>query len=334
MQKQERHVKVRRLARAMAQLGEAQADFVLTAAGVSPTPALFRVMAIDQRVAALLGLLSDAPDEALARLGDAEAAPGSDRQRLAAHLALMTAAEAAFVLEQVGIRGTPALTFGRLARTTRQQVLLHVLPADSPAVAQLMEALEGELAPAVPDVQPEEAVPVPPAAEVAPPPPAAAVAPPQPSPVVDQRGPIFVVHGHDRAIRHEVVRVLERGTGREVIVLHEQPNAGRVLLEKFEDHAASAAYAVVLVTADDHGGSVADASQRPRGRQNVVFELGYFFGKLGRDRVAVLLEPGVEKPSDIDGLVYVALDPGGAWKQQLARELDSAGLEVNYARIP
>lgn len=146
--------------------------------------------------------------------------------------------------------------------------------------------------------------------------------------------PIFVVHGHARAILHETVRVLERGTGREVIVLHEQANAGRTILEKFEEHAAHAAYAVVLLTGDDVGGIRAGASMNLRGRQNVIFELGFFFGKLGRSRVAVLLEENVEKPSDIDGLTYINLDQAGAWKTALARELQAANIPVNYSRIP
>jgi len=88
-----------------------------------------------------------------------------------------------------------------------------------------------------------------------------------------------VVHGHDHQLLHQAVRVLERATSREVTVLHEQPNAGRTLLEKFEAHAAEASYAVVLLTADDVGGAAGKAAA-PRGRQNVIFELGFFFGKL------------------------------------------------------
>jgi predicted nucleotide-binding protein len=65
-----------------------------------------------------------------------------------------------------------------------------------------------------------------------------------------------------------------------------------------------------------------------------VFELGFFFGKLGRRRVAVLLESNVEKPSDIDGLVYVSVDSAGAWKYALARELAAAGISVDQSRIP
>jgi predicted nucleotide-binding protein len=146
-------------------------------------------------------------------------------------------------------------------------------------------------------------------------------------------GAIFVVHGH-APIRHEVVRVLERATGRNVIVLHEKPNAGRTILEKFEDHAADAAFAVVLLTADDEGGIRASGDLHLRSRQNVIFELGFFFGKLGRQRVAVLLEENVERPSDIDGLAYITVDGAGGWKYMLARELDAAGISVDRSLIP
>jgi hypothetical protein len=150
-------------------------------------------------------------------------------------------------------------------------------------------------------------------------------------------GTIFVVHGHALAAMYETVRMLERGTGREVIVLHEQANQGRTVIEKFEEHAASASFAVVLLTGDDEGRLRANddkAGLQRRGRQNVVFECGFFFAKLGRGRVAVLLEDGIEKPSDVEGLVYIVLDQYGAWKQALARELEAAGIPVDRARIP
>jgi predicted nucleotide-binding protein len=151
---------------------------------------------------------------------------------------------------------------------------------------------------------------------------------------VPPQGTIFVVHGHALALKYEAVRVLERGTGRDVVVLHELPNAGRTILEKFEGHAATASFAVVLLTADDEGGVKGSEQRHPRGRQNVIFELGFFCGKLGRERVVVLLDLGVEKPSDIDGLVYIPVDPAGAWKHLLAKELVAAKIDVDYSRIP
>jgi predicted nucleotide-binding protein len=145
---------------------------------------------------------------------------------------------------------------------------------------------------------------------------------------------IFVVHGHGQAEMLETVRVLERMTGLEVIVLREQPNAGRTILEKFEEYAAATAYAVVLLTADDAGRARSAEELTLRGRQNVIFELGFFFGRLGRNRVTVLQGEGVEEPSDINGLVYITLDSSGAWKLALARELQSAKIPVDYSRIP
>ena len=127
---------------------------------------------------------------------------------------------------------------------------------------------------------------------------------------------------------------LNAGPLARIVVLHEQANAGRTLLKKFEAHASSAAYAVVLLTPDDRSGARDQDHQLARARQNVIFELGFFFGRLGRNRVAVLLAPGVEQPSDIAGLVYIAVDNGGSWKYALARELEAGGIAVALDQIP
>jgi hypothetical protein len=135
---------------------------------------------------------------------------------------------------------------------------------------------------------------------------------------------VFVVHGHDTATRDAVARFLYQ-LGLEAIILQEQPNKGRTIVEKFEEHASEVGYAVVLLTGDDVGEVKGTelAKLRPRARQNVVFELGYFFAKLGRGRVCALYEDGVELPSDVSGVLYVALG-GSAWHLPVARELRDA----------
>jgi predicted nucleotide-binding protein len=70
-----------------------------------------------------------------------------------------------------------------------------------------------------------------------------------------------------------------------------------------------------------------------RARQNVVFELGYFVGVLGRSNVCSLYEPEVELPSDFQGVVYVELDPGGAWESKLLLELRGAGFTYNLNKL-
>ena len=145
---------------------------------------------------------------------------------------------------------------------------------------------------------------------------------------------VFIVHGRAEGLREAVARFVER-LGLRPIILHEQASEGRTIIEKIERH-SGVGYGVVLLTGDDRGGLAgADpASYQPRARQNVVLELGYFLGKLGRRHVCVLHEPGVEIPSDYDGVVYVPLDPGGAWRVLLAKEMKATafkGIDLNRA---
>lgn len=142
---------------------------------------------------------------------------------------------------------------------------------------------------------------------------------------------IFVVHGHDDGLKETVARFLLQLTGEDPVILHEQLNAGDTIIEKLERFAATAAYAVVLATADDVGRAVTAPPDDllPRARQNVVFELGYFFAALGRSRVALLYQAGVERPSDTDGILHIAVDAFGAWKTRLTAEIEGAGFAVD-----
>ncbi len=143
---------------------------------------------------------------------------------------------------------------------------------------------------------------------------------------------VFIVHGRDQAARETVARFVEC-LGLTPIILHERPNQGRTLIEKFEAN-AEVAFAVVLLTADETCHDVHDPNVTvSRARPNVILELGYFFGALGRHRVAALYAPGVELPSDINGLAYIELDAREAWKFHLAKELKAAGLPVDSERL-
>jgi predicted nucleotide-binding protein len=153
--------------------------------------------------------------------------------------------------------------------------------------------------------------------------------PPDPSVMGDD---VFIVHGHDGETKVTVARFLEKLLNREPVILHEQPDRGRTIIEKFEDHAAQAACAIVLLTGDDIGG-VKGGSSQPRGRQNVVLELGFFLGKLGRERVLILHESEVELPSDLSGVLYIALDAAGAWRNAVAREMQAVGLAVELKAL-
>jgi predicted nucleotide-binding protein len=142
---------------------------------------------------------------------------------------------------------------------------------------------------------------------------------------------VFLVHGHNGEAKERTARFLEQ-LGLNVVILHEQPDGGRTIIEKFE-HYSAVKFAVILLTADDVGSAKSDPSVlKPRGRQNVVFEHGYFIGALGRKYVCALREEGVEVPSDLSGILYVPIDSGDTWKLALAKELRASGLDVDLNR--
>ncbi len=142
---------------------------------------------------------------------------------------------------------------------------------------------------------------------------------------------VFVVHGHDTAAKEAVARLLE-GLGIRPIILHEQPNMGRTIIEKFEAN-SDVDFAIVVMTPDDEGKQIGAGAISSRSRQNVVLELGYFIGRLGRRRVAALVAEGVEQPSDVHGLVYIGLDRGGGWRLSIAKELQAAGFDIDFSRL-
>jgi len=157
-------------------------------------------------------------------------------------------------------------------------------------------------------------------------------APPAPAISPASRRKVFVVHGHDDAALHAVARCLEQ-LGLDAIVLREQPDVGRTIIEKFEECAADVGFAVVLLTPDDLGAAVTAPVTVSRARQNVVFELGYFVGKLGRGRACLMRKGTVEIPSDLQGVIYTELDAGDGWKIKLARELNAVGINVDANRL-
>ncbi len=137
---------------------------------------------------------------------------------------------------------------------------------------------------------------------------------------------VFVVHGQNESARTKIVSFLSK-VGLNGIVLHEQPNMGRHLLTKFIDEAELVTFAIVLMTDDDVGG-LKDTDLAPRSRQNVILELGYFLSHLGQQRICALVTPGLETPSDFDGIVYISMDTDGKWETELRRELRAAEMPL------
>jgi len=110
-------------------------------------------------------------------------------------------------------------------------------------------------------------------------------------------------------------------------------SGGRTIIEKLEAY-GNVAFAVVLMTADDEGRAVTVPDNlKPRARQNVVLELGYFVGRLGRKNVCALVKDSLETPSDWDGVVYTPLDRHDGWKLTLCKELKEAGFDIDMSKV-
>ena len=137
---------------------------------------------------------------------------------------------------------------------------------------------------------------------------------------------IFIIHGKDQGTRSIVAGFL-RDLGLEAVILQEQASQGLTVIEKFERW-AEVDFAIAMLTPDDVGGSQDDDLQ-PRARQNVIFELGYFIGKYGRDKVCALVKGTPEIPSDYSGVVYITFDESEGWKVELLRELRRAGFSID-----
>jgi len=142
---------------------------------------------------------------------------------------------------------------------------------------------------------------------------------------------VFIVHGRDRRVRDMVENLLRR-LELEPVILEEFHPQSLVLLDKFEKY-SDVGFALILMTGDDVGALNLDGDEmHPRARQNVVLELGYFLGTLGRERVAVLLDDGVEIPSDIHGVEYIPFATE-EWRAKVCGALEAAGLRVDQSRL-
>jgi predicted nucleotide-binding protein len=140
---------------------------------------------------------------------------------------------------------------------------------------------------------------------------------------------VFIVHGRDNRTKSDVKRLIKLA-GLNPIILHEQVNEGRAIIEKFEAHGSSAGFAVVLLTPDDVG-APKGGKLRPRARQNVIGEMFWFAGKLGRKRVCALMKGDVEIPSDFAGFGYIQMNERG-WKDKVLSELSRATLKVDWQK--
>lgn len=128
------------------------------------------------------------------------------------------------------------------------------------------------------------------------------IKPKTPTPSIGQKKIVFVVHGRDKTPALELARIIEKRYPIDAILLEEKPHRGRTLIEKLEDY-SKVDFAFITITPDDLG-ALKGEPFKERGRQNVIFELGQFIGKIGRKRTCLFIKGDIEIPSDLHGVGY------------------------------
>ena len=146
---------------------------------------------------------------------------------------------------------------------------------------------------------------------------------------------VFIVHGHDEEMKQAVARVLLK-LNLEAVILHEQPDENKTIIEKFEKH-SDVDFSVILLSPDDfaYPEGASPNEGRYRARQNVIMELGYFLAKLGRKRVFVLYRQtdNFEIPSDYLGVLYTPYDNTASWQYKLANELKAIDPKIDKNKL-
>lgn len=151
----------------------------------------------------------------------------------------------------------------------------------------------------------------------------------EPMPQTYNNKKVFVVHGHDHQLLDEVELLLRR-IGLEPVIVKNEANSGRTIIQKITD-LSDVGFGIILYTCCDEGRKKGEAVLNDRARQNVIFEHGYLYAKLGPGRVAALNDSGIEVPSDLAGVLYVPRSASD-WKNQLMREMRAAGLNFDSTK--
>ena len=138
---------------------------------------------------------------------------------------------------------------------------------------------------------------------------------------------VFIIHGHDNELKVQL-QLLLKTAGVNNFVLHEQADKGRTIIEKLIQETETSGYAIALLTPDD---LVENGNNRAR--QNVILELGYFLGKIGKERIRIIVRDNVEIPSDLQGILYEKYDSAGAWKMKLLKEIQAVGIYVDLNAV-
>lgn len=157
--------------------------------------------------------------------------------------------------------------------------------------------------------------------------------------VEDKHSNIFVVYGHDLHSRDQLELLLSKININDPFILGKTSGKGLTIIEALEQHLSrdgEANVGIVLLTPDDMGYSVKDGEEsiRGRARQNVILEMGMLLSKLGREHTIILVKGNIERPSDLDGIIYLQYE--NHIKEvfgKLCDRLEGLGVDIDHKKL-
>lgn len=133
---------------------------------------------------------------------------------------------------------------------------------------------------------------------------------------------VFLIHGHDELNLLKLEKYLTDKLNVPPVILKDNPSQGKTIIEKFELFASDCNYAIAIFTKDDLVDKNGDQYLQPR--PNVIFELGWFYGNLGRENVLIVFQEGVNVPSDLDGIIRIQFEKNILDKaHEIIKEIES-----------
>ncbi len=138
---------------------------------------------------------------------------------------------------------------------------------------------------------------------------------------------ILLIHRQDEGEKESVLKFIEK-LGLRALTLREEPNAGKTLIEKF-GKLCDIHFAIILLTPDGNPPQDQPGERKAWLSQNMIFEFGYFLGKLGPGRICALYKEGMKNAPDDWGVVNIPMDSRGGWRLFIAKEIKQTGIEID-----
>ena len=147
--------------------------------------------------------------------------------------------------------------------------------------------------------------------------------------ITEKGGRVCITYGRDQIMNKQVVSLI-REFGIDPLVMQDKNNKTKPVAQFFTEH-PDISFVIAILSADDwvypKNGKPKDALMYAD--QGIVFHLGFWIGRLGRNRVFALYydQRSFRWPTEHFDVIYTPLDKNTAWKKELVSRLKASGIK-------